>query len=354
MLEGQVAVLSSGAVPPAQAVALLEALFASEVFRPDQNSFLLYPDRDLPGFLEKNCVPAPGVAAIPLLTRMLERGDTRIIERDPAGTYRFNASLRNVGDLEACLKNLTPDYGELLAEAREPLQALYEAVFRHKAFTGRSGGMFGFEGLGCVYWHMVAKLLLAIQENFFVAREQKADAVVCRQLGDLYYRVRAGMGFNKTPAEFGAFPTDPYSHTPRHTGAQQPGMTGVVKEEILTRFGELGVRVNSGSVKFDPSLLRAREFSAERKGFRFLDVAGRWQELTVPERGLAYTWCQVPMVYHLIESGDPAVTVTRDNGERQVFQALALPPEIARELFRRTGRVRTVELALPVHRLHAQ
>jgi len=352
MLEGQVAALSSGAVPPAQAVALLEALFASELFRPDQNSFLLYPDRELPGFLEKNCVPAAGVSAIPLLASMLDQGDTRIIERDPAGTCRFNAGLRNVGDLDARLESLAPDYGDLLAEAREPLRALYEAVFNHKAFTGRSGGMFGFEGLGCVYWHMVAKLLLAIQENFFAARDQEADAAVCKQLGNLYYRVREGMGFNKTPAEFGAFPTDPYSHTPRHAGAQQPGMTGVVKEEILARFGELGVRVKDGSVYFDPALLRAREFSTEHKTFRFLDVDGKWQELTVPGRGLAFTCWQVPIVYRLVEAGSPAVTVTRDNGERQVFQTLALPPEIARELFRRTGSVRAVELALPVHRLH--
>ncbi|MDP3179852.1 MAG: hypothetical protein Q8M76_18220, partial [Spirochaetaceae bacterium] len=37
----------------------------------------------------------------------------------------------------------------------------YERVMRHREFTGRSGAMFGFEGLGCIHWHMVAKLLLA-------------------------------------------------------------------------------------------------------------------------------------------------------------------------------------------------
>ena len=41
------------------------------------------------------------------------------------------------------------------------------------------------------------------------------------------------MGFKKTesPAEYGAFPDDPYSHTPSFGGARQPGMTGQVKEE---------------------------------------------------------------------------------------------------------------------------
>ncbi len=37
-------------------------------------------------------------------------------------------------------------------------------------------------------------------------------------------------------------------------------MTGQVKEEILTRFGELGVRVEAGAVRFAPVLLHAREF----------------------------------------------------------------------------------------------
>ena len=94
--------------------------------------------------------------------------------------------------------------------------------------------MFGYEGLGCIYWHMVAKLLLAVQENLFAA-EAAGDPPAAR-LAALYYDVRAGLGFNKTPAVYGAFPTDPYSHTPGHSGAQQPGMTGQVKEEILTRL----------------------------------------------------------------------------------------------------------------------
>ena len=103
--------------------------------------------------------------------------------------------------------------------------------------------MFGFEGLGSIYWHMVSKLLLAIQENFFAARDSGTDEETCSRLGALYYAVRDGIGFNKTPSEYGAFPMDPYSHTPKHAGAQQPGMTGQVKEEVLSRFGELGVRV---------------------------------------------------------------------------------------------------------------
>jgi len=346
MLEGQVAALSAGAIAPAEAVELLEALFDSEVFRPDQHSFLLYPDRELPGFFEKNRIPDERVEAIPLLTTMLQQGERGVIERDVDGACRFNAELTNVGDLDARLDELAPAYGDLLETAREPLRELYEQVFDHRAFTGRSGGMFGFEGLGSIYWHMVSKLLLAVQENFFAAREQGADEAVCQRLAALYYRVREGLGFNKSPAEFGAFPTDPYSHTPRHMGAQQPGMTGQVKEEILTRLAELGVRVQAGTVRFDPALLRPREFLDSPSPFRFLDVDGRWQELLIPASGLAFTWCQVPFVYRLDDTAEAGVTVTLDSGESRALPGLFLPADIARPIFQRTGHVRRVELVL--------
>jgi hypothetical protein len=206
--------------------------------------------------------------------------------------------------------------------------------------------MFGYEGLGCVYWHMISKLLLVVQENFFTALTDGADEATRHRLGRLYYRVREGLGFNKTPGEYGAFPTDPYSNTPKHAGAQQPGMTGLVKEEVLTRFGELGVRVNEGAVKFELDLLRAREFVARPQTFRFLDVGGHWQELAVAESGLAFTWCQVPFVYRLDDSAEPAVTVTLDDGSQVSPTGLTLPAELSAELFQRTGRIRQVELVV--------
>jgi len=346
MLEGQVAVLSSGAIAPQAAAALVESLFDSDIYRPDQRTFMLYPDRPLPGFLEKNRVPADRVEEIVLLRRMLAAGDDRIVSRDADGRHRFNADFRNVGDLDSRLDGLTGQYGEDVEASRRALRALYEHVFRHREFTGRSGSMFGFEGLGCIYWHMVSKLLLAIQENFYAALDGGAEPETCRRLGSLYYRVREGIGFNKTPAEYGAFPTDPYSHTPGHGGAQQPGMTGQVKEEVLTRFGELGVRLAAGAVRFDPRLLRAREFPAGPREFQYLDVDGRWQSLTVPGSALAFTWCQVPIVYRLRGSGGPALTISLRDGSAQTFAQSSLPKELSSELYRRSGLIRSIWLDL--------
>jgi hypothetical protein len=308
---------------------------------------MLYPDRPLPGFLEKNRIPQGGVEGIALLRRMIEAGDTGIVSRDADGWYRFNADLTNAGDLETRLEALVGLYGDDVESSRQPLRALYESVFRHREFTGRSGTMFGFEGLGCIYWHMVSKLLLAIQENFFAAQEQGAERATRLRLGGLYYRVRAGLGFNKTPAEYGAFPTDPYSHTPGHSGARQPGMTGQVKEEVLSRFGELGLRVDGGAVRFDPGLLRPCEFGIAARPFRFLDVDNRWQELEVPEASLAFTWCQVPIVYRLRDSGGAGLSVTLEDGTSETRAGLRLSPELSEHIFRRSGRVRRIVVDVP-------
>ena len=99
---------------------------------------------------------------------------------------------------------------------------------------------------------MVSKLLLAVQENVLAAKTENEKLI------ESYYSVRKGLGFNKEPSLYGAFPADPYSHTPEKQGAKQPGMTGQVKEEILTRFGELGVDIKNGRAYFNPTFCKIK------------------------------------------------------------------------------------------------
>lgn len=351
MLEGQVAALSSGEIGAENACELLDTLFNSEMYRTDQKSFMLYPDRDLPGFLDKNRIPAKDAESIPILQKMLATGDQRLVARDADGCYRFNSDFTNIDDLNRQIGTLLPEFGDEIVAATTELQEIYEKVFNHRAFTGRSGSMFGFEGLGCIYWHMVSKLLLAVQENFFAAVQGHTDDATCQRLGQLYYRVREGIGFNKSPAEYGAFPNDPYSHTPKHAGAQQPGMTGQVKEEILTRLGELGVQVDGGIIHFEPSLLRRREFLTDSREFCYLDVDDNWRITTIPIDGIGFTWCQVPIVYQLIEDGEPSISLTLDSGQVAHFDTLSLPPEESAELFLRSGRIRQVVVTLHIDTL---
>jgi hypothetical protein len=238
-----------------------------------------------------------------------------------------------------------------LTDDKAAIFDLYELTFNHQAFTGRSGGMFGFEGLGSIYWHMVSKLMLAVEENFFTCVEQGESEALTTQIASLYYRVRDGIGFNKTPLEYGAFPMDPYSHTPKHSGAQQPGMTGQVKEEILTRFGELGLRIKEGQVSFVPSLLQSCEFIQESKSFRYLDVNEQWKEIDVSAMGLAFTWCQVPIVYQLNDDVESSLTVTYSDGKQQTYSQLGLSAEESTEVFLRSGQIQQITLTISTDHL---
>lgn len=252
MLEGQVALLSCGWLSLRDAVTLLDTLFASPMFDARRHSFMLYPDRRLPGFLERNRLDAEALA-LPVVQAILAARRTDLLQQQSDGTVRFAPGLANRGDLEAA--------GRDLGDALQPLAEAYERLLAHHAFTGRSGTMFAYEGLGCIYWHMVAKLLLAVQERVFEASD--AGAPELEALVAHYRRVRDGLGYRRSAAEYGAFPADPYSHTAGEGGAQQPGMTGQVKEEILTRWGELGLRFEHGQIRFDPVLLDVNEVPRE-------------------------------------------------------------------------------------------
>ena len=74
---------------------------------------------------------------------------------------------------------------------------LFEDIFKHKSFTGRSGTMYGYEGQGCIYWHMVAKLLLAVQEVLLDADPDALTPDLRFELSRMYFRVRAGIGYEK-------------------------------------------------------------------------------------------------------------------------------------------------------------
>jgi hypothetical protein len=344
MLEGQVAVLSSGLLAPAEVMRLLRVLRDSPLYRADQHSYLLYPDRQLAGFLARNTIPSAAVASSPLFSALLAAGDDRVIVRDAAGAYRFQADLANADALRDRLAQLAHEsrWAELVRAHGAAAEEVYEQVFHHHAFTGRSGSMFGYEGLGCIYWHMVAKLLLAVQENLVAAETHRAPETAA--LREIYYEIRAGLGFNKTPAEYGAFPTDPYSHTPGHSGAQQPGMTGQVKEEILTRWGELGVHVEGGALAFRPTFLRAAEFTRAAATLRVPTSDGREQSVSVPARALAFTFCGVPVVYQF--SSGPARVRWTDAAGAHDLAGTTLDAATSAEVFARAGRVTRIEVEL--------
>lgn len=338
MLEGQVAVLSSGSLSADEALAVLDGMKESALFRPDQYSYILYPNKDLPGFLERNNIPAPAVEKSKLLQRLVEAGNRDVISQDVEGQYHFHGNFKNAKDLRQALDRLEASpYAELIKKEKQLVLQIFEEVFNHKAFTGRSGTFFGYEGLGSIYWHMVSKLLLAVEETCLRAIEAGESKETIGRLLEHFYEINAGIGVHKSPKLYGAFPTDPYSHTPANKGAQQPGMTGQVKEDILSRFGELGVFVEDGKLYFDPCLLRRTSFLQEAATFDYLDLAGSEQRIALDKDMLAFTYCQVPIVYQIADQN--RLEVHQKGGAVQKSDSWEVDAETSAALFRRNGEI---------------
>jgi hypothetical protein len=347
MLEGQVAVLNSGVLDPAQGLELMTSLFDSAMFREDQQSFMLYPARELAGFLEKNVVPASAVSANPLLAAIVAAGDESLICRDAGGEFRFCAKLPTIASVKSALEKLAlaDRWKPLVASQGQSVLDLYDDVFQHRSFTGRSGSMVAYEGIGCIYWHMVAKLLLAVQENFWRACDEGRPTKLIGAWAAMYYRVRAGLGFNKSAGEYGAFPTDPYSHTPAAGGARQPGMTGQVKEQIITRLGEWGVRVRDGRISFEPRLLRKCELLKSPTTFEYIDVSGAAKSIDLDRASAAFTFCQVPVIY---QAGDRSrhIAVHSSSGSILHVEGMRLDSDASAQMFERHGSIARIDVGV--------
>ena len=303
MLEGQVAVLSSRRLNADKAAELLDAMRQSALYREDQRSYMLYPARKRASFLDMNNLPKEALSW-PIVQRLLANGATDILTRDCEGNVHFSADFNNADFLLRAIQRSSED---ITPEETEQLLQLYEQLFNHHAFTGRSGTFYKYEGLGCIYWHMVSKLLLAVGECI---QSSRLIASSPHRLISHYCEIREGIGSHKTPAEYGSFPFDAYSHTPSMSGVQQPGMTGQVKEDIISRFFELGVHVQDGQITFCPTMLTEADF---RDG------------------ELRFSYCGTEIIYRKTANGTGSVT---------------LSPEQSKHLFARDGEIKQLIIEL--------
>jgi hypothetical protein len=335
MLEGQVAAISSGYLDPAGVLKLLDALRKSSMYRADQRSYTLYPDKTLTPFLTKNLVNPELLEKSKFLSGEISQGNPRIIEKDHDGAIHFNGNFRNADDLKKkldAIDGLTDEEHALICDA-------FIETFDHRKFTGRSGTFFKYEGLGSIYWHMVSKLLLAVQESYLSARQSGATESVLKGLREHLAQIEEGIGAGKSPGEYGAFPIDPYSHTPGFAGVQQPGMTGQVKEDILVRFGELGVDVIDGRLQFDPDLLPAGEFIQAKQEW---SLPGN--KITLGPGQLGFTVCGIPVIYTRGEQKE--LSVEFQDGKTERFPGTKLPADISNQVFKRSTAISRIEVRI--------
>ena len=306
MLEGQSAVLGSGRLNSAASLTLVKAMEASDLMNPELGQFFLYPIKTLKTFMQRNIIPAQRVVNSKLITRLIDENHEGFFFKDAQGNVRFNHTIKQSSDVEKWLEIV-----DASAEEATLIREIYEEVFAHKQHTGRSGIMYKFEGIGCIFWHQNAKHLLSLQESLKNAYEVGDENAA--QLFEAYYRLRAGFGFTKTPKQWGAFPLEPYSHTPYKMPAQQPGLTGQAKEDVLLRMTELGIVIKDGILSFSPSLLKPEEFITEPSIFEYMNQAKEFAQIALPENSLGFTVCRIPVIYQLAKtSGIKLYSTTKE------------------------------------------
>lgn len=346
MLEGQVAILSSGFLSAKQSIKVLDALRDSALYRKDQNSYILYPNKELPKFLEKNTIPKDSFEKSALLKQLLSQSNNQLINKDLKGNYHFNGNFHNANDLKIALNqfSLHKEYKDLVKKDSELILQIFEEVFNHKAFTGRSGTFYGYEGLGSIYWHMVSKLHLAVLEVINKAIDTNEDQSTINALVHHFDEIGAGIGIHKSPKVYGAYPTDPYSHTPFGKGAQQPGMTGQVKEDVLVRIGEFGIKMKNGKLHFQPTFLKKSEFLSNDTEVTFAMVDGSKKVIMLAKDSLAFTTCQVPVIYKINSTNN--IVLNYKNGETKTIDSLELNEVESKKIVQRTNEISVIEVYL--------
>jgi hypothetical protein len=126
-------------------------------------------------------------------------------------------------------------------------------------------------------------------------------------------------------------------------------MTGQVKEQVLTRFGELGIDVRDGRIHVDPRLLPEHELTGSPlpalAGSDVEEVLG-----AVTPGSLAFTFCQVPV--HLREGREAAIELIGHDGRREVVKGSRLDRQRSSAIFGRGGRYRRLEITVPTGTLY--
>ena len=78
------------------------------------------------------------------------------------------------------------------------------------------------------------------------------------------------------------FPTDPYSiHRWKGCSTARHDRSG--KEDLISRFGELGVCVKEGKLTFAPRILRNEEFLSNEGVFEYVNIGNEVDSVKVPK-----------------------------------------------------------------------
>ena len=103
--------------------------------------------------------------------------------------------------------------------------------------------------------------------------------------------------------------------------------------------------MEDGQIVFRPVLLRASEWREEPGTFELVDVLGYDGAVDLPTGSLAFTFCQVPVVYKHAEA--LKVRVVKADGTAVDCPDGRILADLSASIFERRGEVDLIEVSTP-------
>ena len=116
----------------------------------------------------------------------------------------------------------------------------------------------------------------------------------------------------------------------------------IVSSLFLTRFMELGITAYDGKIRFSGDLLKKSEFSTIPETFHYYDVFGEYKRIMLKKACLAFTLCQVPIIYH--QADNPHIELILKDDSKFRIDSLELDEKKSASIHNRTGDIRQIDV----------
>ena len=90
--------------------------------------------------------------------------------------------------------------------------------------------------------------------------------------------------------------------------------------------------------------MEEKEFLIKSQVYRYYDVKGAYQTLMLNPGMLAFTFCQVPVVY--IISKEEKIILTKNDGSEEEIEGLVLNEALSKMIFQRDGNISKIKVLI--------
>jgi hypothetical protein len=97
-------------------------------------------------------------------------------------------------------------------------------------------------------------------------------------------------------------------------------------------------------LSFEPNMLRKEEFLENAKTFNYVNIEGEEKQLHLEKGTLAFTYCQIPIVYIL--TTENSLQVGLKNGKFLKTEGSVLNNPTTEKVFQRTGEITQINVSI--------